>query len=159
MAPSGAQSTSIHFLSLLTFVNNLGGPHAALEDGIIDGYLIPKGSIIIANLWCVPLDFRPFFSNTDDGVYRNMLHDPEVYPEPFEFRPKRHIATPGKPAQKNPRTICFGFGRRVCPGMYLADTSIFSLVVCSLAVFNIEKAVENGVEITPIHENTSGTIR
>ncbi|KAG6885227.1 hypothetical protein C0993_004634 [Termitomyces sp. T159_Od127] len=117
-----------------------GVAHTALEDGIIGGYLIPKGSIIIANLW-------------------NMLHDPEAYPEPFEFLPERHIATTDKPAQKNPRTICFGYGRRICPGMYLADASIFSLVASSLAVFNIKKAVENGVEITPIHENTSGIIR
>jgi cytochrome P450 len=28
-----------------------GVPHTATEDGIIHGYHIPKGSIIIANLW------------------------------------------------------------------------------------------------------------
>ncbi|KAH0579388.1 hypothetical protein H2248_003528 [Termitomyces sp. 'cryptogamus'] len=116
-----------------------GVPHTAMEDGIIDGYLIPKGSIIITNLW-------------------NMLHDPEVYPEPFEFQPERHIATSEKPAQQNPRTICFGYGRRICPGMFLAQTSLFSLVATSLAVFDIKKAIENGVEITPVHENTSGII-
>ncbi|KAG6871539.1 hypothetical protein C0995_003461, partial [Termitomyces sp. Mi166 len=116
-----------------------GVPHTAMEDGIISGYLIPKGSIILVNLW-------------------NMLHDPEVYPEPSEFQPERHIATPGKPAQQNPRHVCFGYGRRICPGMYLADTSLFSLVASSLAVFDIKKNVENGVEITPVHENTSGII-
>ncbi|KAG6846942.1 hypothetical protein H0H93_010982 [Arthromyces matolae] len=116
-----------------------GVPHTAMEDGIINGYLIPKNSIILANLW-------------------NMLHDPEVYPEPFEFQPERHIATPEKPAQQNPRTVCFGFGRRICPGMHLAETSLFSVIVSSLAVFDIKKAVENGVEITPVHENTSGII-
>ncbi|KAG6860208.1 hypothetical protein C0995_014265, partial [Termitomyces sp. Mi166 len=100
----------------------IGVPHTAMEDGIIGGYLIPKGSIILLNLW-------------------NMLHDPEVYPEPFEFQPERHIATQEKPAQQNPRDVCFGYGRRICPGMYLADTSLFSLVASSLAVFDIKKVV------------------
>ncbi|RDB29742.1 hypothetical protein Hypma_013817 [Hypsizygus marmoreus] len=117
----------------------LGVPHTSMEDGIISGYLIPKGSIIIVNLW-------------------NMLHDPEVYPDPFKFDPERHIATPEKPAQQNPRNVCFGFGRRICPGMHLAEASLFSVIVSSLAVLDITKAIENGVEITPVHENTSGII-
>lgn len=117
----------------------LGVPHTAMEDGIINGYLIPKGSIIVANLW-------------------NMLHDPETYPDPFKFDPERHIATPEKPAQQNPRTICFGYGRRICPGMHLAESSLFSGIASTLAVLNISKVVENGVEITPVHESTSGII-
>ncbi|GLB41338.1 putative cytochrome P450 family protein [Lyophyllum shimeji] len=116
-----------------------GVPHTAMEDGVIGGYVIPKGSIIIANLW-------------------NMLHDPEVYPDPFKFDPERHIATPEKAAQRDPRTVCFGYGRRICPGMHLAETSLYSVISSSLAVLNITKAVENGVEITPVHENTSGII-
>jgi molybdenum cofactor biosynthesis enzyme len=43
--------------------------------------------------------------------------------------------------------------------MNLAEASIFSVVSASLAVFDISKAVEDGIEITPVHENTSGTIR
>lgn len=31
----------------------LGVPHRATEDGLVDGYLVPKGAIIVANLWCV----------------------------------------------------------------------------------------------------------
>ncbi|RDB29712.1 hypothetical protein Hypma_013789 [Hypsizygus marmoreus] len=116
-----------------------GVPHTAMEDGIINGYLIPKGSIIVANLW-------------------NMLHDPEVYPDPFAFNPDRHIARDGKPTQRDPRTVCFGYGRRVCPGMYLAETSLFAAISMSFTVFDVSKAVENGVEITPVHTNTSGII-
>lgn len=90
---------------------------------------------------------------------RNMLHDREIYPDPFTFNPDRHIATAERPAQRDPRTICFGFGRRICPGMHLAEASLFSSIAMTLAVFDISKAVENGVEITPVHENTAGTIR
>lgn len=88
-----------------------------------------------------------------------MLHDPETYPDPFTFDPERHIASPGKEAQKDPRKVCFGYGRRICPGMYLAEASLYSCVSMSLSVFDIKKAVENGVPITPVHENTSGIIR
>jgi len=88
-----------------------------------------------------------------------MLHDPEFYPDPFIFDPERHIPGPGKVVQRDPRKVCFGFGRRVCPGMYLAEASLFSCFAMSLAVFDIEKATENGVPITPAHENTSGIIR
>ncbi|KAJ6609072.1 cytochrome P450 [Mycena sp. CBHHK59/15] len=117
----------------------LGVPHAALEDGIIDDNVIPKGSIIIANLW-------------------NMLHDASTYPDPFTFDPTRHIASPDKPAQRDPRTICFGFGRRICPGSVLAEASVFHCVASTLAVFDVSKAVERGVPITPVHENMKGTI-
>ncbi|KAF9463803.1 OrdA protein [Collybia nuda] len=116
-----------------------GVPHTAIEDGIINGYLIPKGSIIIANLW-------------------NMLHDPDTYPDPFDFNPDRHIATAGREAQRDPRHVCFGYGRRICPGMHLAEASLFCAIVMSLAVFDITKTVENGIEITPVHANTSGII-
>ncbi|KAF9522932.1 cytochrome P450 [Crepidotus variabilis] len=114
-----------------------GIPHAAVEDGYINGYFVPKGAIILANLW-------------------NMLHDPETYPNPFKFDPERHL---GPNPQRDVRRICFGFGRRVCPGMHLADASVYSCVAMSLAVFNIEKALDsNGIPITPVHENTDGLI-
>jgi len=99
------------------------------------------------------------FSGYSSNSFRNMLHDPEIYPDPFTFDPTRHIAAPGKPAQRDPRLACFGYGRRICPGMHLAEASLFILIAMSLAVFDITKAVENGVPITPVHENTSGIIR
>lgn len=92
-------------------------------------------------------------------TFRGMLHDPATYSEPFEFRPERHISTPEYEAELDPRKICFGYGRRICPGMFLAEASLFSCIAMSLAVFSVEKAVENGVPVTPVHENTSGIIR
>ncbi|KAJ7744056.1 cytochrome P450 [Mycena maculata] len=110
----------------------LGVPHAALKDTIVDGYLLPKGTVIVANLW-------------------QMSNDPAVYPSPSTFDPTRHLVTP---AQREPRTTCFGFGRRVCPGRELAEASVFMCVAMTLAVFDIGK----GPGALPVHQNTQGTI-
>lgn len=89
-----------------------------------------------------------------------MLNDPEVYPNPSQFDPERHIATPEKPAQKDPRHACFGFARRICAGMELAEASLWICIVSSLAVFDIGPVLdEHGDPIIPDYENTSGTIR
>jgi len=111
-------------------------PHRVQEDDIHEGYYIPKGALVIPNIW-------------------QMQRDPRTYPNPSEFNPDRYL---GKEPQQDPRTICFGFGRRICPGLNLADASVFISCAMALAVFDIFKAVENGVEITPVVECTPGTI-
>ncbi|EGO01644.1 hypothetical protein SERLA73DRAFT_177063 [Serpula lacrymans var. lacrymans S7.3] len=117
----------------------LGVTHVSTEDDIHDGYFIPKGSMIVTNLW-------------------KMLHDPRIYKDPMEFNPERFIATEGKPAERDPHHACFGFGRRICPGILLAGLSIFTSCAMTLAVFDILKCTENGVPITPEVGQTTGTI-
>lgn len=87
-----------------------------------------------------------------------MLRDPARYPNPEVFDPERYIPGPGKTVQADPRTFCFGFGRRICPGLQLADASVFISVAMSLAVFDFKKVVENGVEIEPEVDIIPGTI-
>ncbi|KAG1855207.1 cytochrome P450 [Suillus subalutaceus] len=107
-----------------------GFPHCVAKDDIHDGYYIPKGSLIIPNAWF-------------------MLNDPRTYVDPSQFNPERFLAKDGKDPEMEPRMACFGFGRRICPGLHLADASIWISIMMSLAVFDISKVVENGVEITP----------
>jgi len=85
------------------------------------------------------------------------LHDESVYPDPFEFRPERYLDEDGKLRQlektEDPATAVFGFGRRICPGLFLADNSIFLAIATMLYVFNISKAKDlHGAEITPAVE-------
>lgn len=116
-----------------------GFPHRVSEDDIHDGYYIPKGSVVIPNIW-------------------SMLNDPETYANPSQFNPDRFLANDGKKPETEPRTICFGFGRRICPGIHLAEASVWLSAAMSLAVFDISKAVENGVEITPEMDPLTGTV-
>jgi cytochrome P450 len=115
-----------------------GFPHCVSEDDIHDGYYIPKGSMVIPNVW-------------------SMLNDPQTYANPTQFNPERFLAKDGREPEMEPRTVCFGFGRRICPGLHLADASIWISTAMSLAVFDISKVVENGVEVTPEVDPLPGT--
>ncbi|KAF7313515.1 hypothetical protein HMN09_00507400 [Mycena chlorophos] len=98
-----------------------------------------RGTLVIANI-------------------HRLTHDARTYQDPMTFNPERFIGTEKRAAEPDPRNLCWGFGRRICPGMHLADASIFISIAMSLAVFDVSKCVENGVVITPVHRNTTGTI-
>jgi len=67
----------------------------------------------------------------NNHYFRSISRDPEVYPEPDEFRPDRWIDDLGRPRDdlKN-KYFTFGFGRRYAP---LSGYSCFSLTVPCLA--------------------------
>ncbi|KAG1815026.1 cytochrome P450 [Suillus subaureus] len=134
-----------------------GVDHCITEDDIHDGYYIPKGSLIIPNMWSVLSLLCIWYINTLN-CDRFMLNDPQTYANPSEFNPERFLAKDGKEPETDPRTVCFGFGRRLCPGLHLADASIWISTAMSLAVFDVSKVVENGVEITPEIDPSSGLI-
>ncbi|KAG6819405.1 hypothetical protein H0H93_012135 [Arthromyces matolae] len=116
----------------------IGLPHFLDADDEYNGYRIPKGSIIIANCWA-------------------MLHDESVYPQPFEFNPDRFMKD-GKldPDAKDPMHAAFGFGRRICPGRFMAFSAIWITMASLIAVFDIEKERDSdGKVIEPSHEYIS----
>jgi hypothetical protein len=77
-------------------------------------------------------------------------NDPKIYPQPAEFNPDRFIARDGHDPEPDPHNVSFGFGRRICPGRLIADTTLFLNIAQSLATFSITKGVgEDGREITP----------
>jgi cytochrome P450 len=62
-----------------------------------------------------------------------MLHDPETFPEPNRFNPERWLA-PGAPTFPD---AAFGFGRRECPGRFMARESVWAAIAGVLAAFEI----------------------
>lgn len=59
----------------------------------------------------------------------------------------------------DPIDVAFGFGRRRCPGRYMAYESIWLIVASILATFDIEKSVDKeGNTVTPEEDYTSGFV-
>ncbi|KAI0267091.1 cytochrome P450 [Gloeopeniophorella convolvens] len=110
-----------------------GGPRKASADDIHRGYRIPKGTLVIANIWHV----------------WHMLRDPSVYSNPEEFSPERFLDTDGRSAEQDPRVCAFGFGRRICPGRQFADTVLWLAIATTLSVLRLSKVTKDGVEVTP----------
>lgn len=53
--------------------------------------------------------------------------------------------------------VAFGFGRRICPGRWLAYDLLWLTMASVIAVFDVEKAKdEHGVPITPNGEYAHG---
>ena len=96
----------------LTGVASVGFPHAVIQDDVYEGYFIPKGSMVLVNAWSVSLLF--ISTSSTNSCVRQLLHDPKVYSDPHAFNPERFL---GSNPERDPKTIAFGFGRRICPGI------------------------------------------
>ncbi|KAK7037967.1 cytochrome P450 [Favolaschia claudopus] len=120
-------------------VGPTGVPLCATEDDVHNGYFIPKGSLVLVNIW-------------------NMAHDPELYSNPMAFDPSRFIASEGHTPEPDPRGVVFGFGRRVCPGNVIADTSVFTACAMTLATFTISAAVQDGKVVQLTQDFLPGSI-
>ena len=79
----------------------------------------------MGNIWCV-LNIAIYERKPTYGLSaspRSILHNPEEYPEPEEFRPERFLKhmSDGKyeldATVRDPRTLAFGFGRRCVPSV------------------------------------------
>lgn len=76
---------------------------------------------------------------------RWFTHDPSVYPDPMTFNPDRFLETPTHKPEPDPRNFIFGYGRRICPGRYVADNALFITIAQSLAVFDISPTSPSNV--------------
>lgn len=89
------------------------------------------------------------------------MHNAEDYPEPEAFKPERYLTADGKidPSVRDPRTACFGYGRRVCPGRHIADASLFSMIATLLATVDVVRQKDaQGNEIIPDVDVNSGLL-
>ncbi|KAJ3511033.1 hypothetical protein NLJ89_g4329 [Agrocybe chaxingu] len=108
----------------------IGLPHASREDDWYDGYFIPKGTTVFANLWA-------------------MTHDETIYRDANAFNPERFFDERGE-LNDDDQILAYGFGRRVCVGKYVASATLWITIVSILACFNIEKAKDeygNDIEV------------
>ncbi|KAF8578766.1 cytochrome P450 [Ramaria rubella] len=115
----------------------LGGtPHASTEDDVFThngkDYFIPKGSSILGNLWSIHMNPK-------------IYNDPEVY-SPERFMDGRSYAGTGGRGHSS-----FGWGRRVCPGAYFAERSLYITAARLLWGFTFNKTINpsTGEELQP----------
>ncbi|KAH7333649.1 cytochrome P450 [Rhizoctonia solani] len=89
-------------------------PHICFRDNTYKGYDIEKGTSILGNLWAIGRDSRH-------------------YDNPEMFNPDRYLDP------DVPRPPVFGWGRRKCPGIHFAETSVFITTALMLSVFTFSK--------------------
>ncbi|KAF6752910.1 O-methylsterigmatocystin oxidoreductase [Ephemerocybe angulata] len=123
---------------------NSGLPHMLSEDDEYNGYFIPAGTIVVGNTWTI-------------------LHDPSTFPDPHKFNPDRFLhPSPRTQSLHTPTSALssgFGYGRRACPGRFLADQQLFITFATILSLFEIGPGLdENGGPVPVEARFTSGMI-
>ncbi|XP_029440589.1 steroid 21-hydroxylase-like isoform X2 [Rhinatrema bivittatum] len=83
----------------------LAVPHATTRDTSLSGYFIPKGTVVIPNLYAAN-------------------HDETKWTDPTHFRPERFLEAED-PKQAHRDVLAFSAGARVCLGESLARMEIF----------------------------------
>ncbi|CAG7852712.1 O-methylsterigmatocystin oxidoreductase Short=OMST oxidoreductase; AltName: Full=Aflatoxin B synthase; AltName: Full=Aflatoxin biosynthesis protein Q; AltName: Full=Cytochrome P450 64 [Serendipita indica DSM 11827] len=113
----------------------LGVPHMSTQEDVWNGYYIPKQTILHCNIGCVPKD---------------VLH---------EFKPLRFHPDFNPNLDKLPdiMSIPFGFGRRICPGRFLAERISRQIVAAILSKYTVTPL--EGEEVTADMQFVDAAIR
>ncbi|THH14404.1 hypothetical protein EW146_g5920 [Bondarzewia mesenterica] len=105
----------------------LGTPHVASEDFTYKGQFIPKDTVVVVNAW-------------------TLHHNPARHTDPYSFNPDRYINDHFTSADSANLTDpyerdhwMFGVGRRICPGMIVAEREIWLTISRMLWAFNMKE--------------------
>ncbi|EAQ93834.1 hypothetical protein CHGG_02069 [Chaetomium globosum CBS 148.51] len=105
-------------------------PHAATQDDWYDGHLIPKNAGVVNNVWAINMD-------------------PARHPDPRRFDPDRYrddrqslADAAANPDATKRDQFTFGAGRRICPGIHVAERSLFLGVARMLWALDIRPATD-----------------
>ncbi|XP_077536685.1 cytochrome P450 2F3-like isoform X2 [Haemaphysalis longicornis] len=97
----------------------LGAARECSEDVVIDGFFIPRGTVVLPNIWAVH-------------------NDPVLWKEPQKFNPGRFLNEDGSILAHKPEyLIPFSTGRRCCPAETFASMEIFLMVTYLLQNFRV----------------------
>ncbi|KAI0633841.1 cytochrome P450 [Trametes polyzona] len=119
-------------------------PHFTTESDVFRGYYIPKGTVQTSVRW------RMAFSR-----------DSKNYQDADAFVPERFLKDgTHNPDVLDPMAFVFGYGRRICPGIPLAEASLFALISTILHTFTISAPLdaETGVPVKLECKVTGSTI-
>ncbi|KAL8494529.1 hypothetical protein ACS0TY_025368 [Phlomoides rotata] len=102
-------------------------PHESSADCTVGGYRVPRGTMLLVNLWAIQ-------------------HDPKWWDEPWEFRPERFIDSKGE--RDGFVLLPFGYGRRGCPGENLAMRVVGLTLASLIQCFEWERIGEEMVDMS-----------
>ncbi|KAI8631789.1 cytochrome P450 [Xylariaceae sp. FL1651] len=113
-------------------------PHALGQDDWVEGKFLPKGTTVILNVW-------------------GMHMDPQVWEDPEKFNPDRYKDHPllapeyvaGGDWQKRDH-YGYGAGRRICPGMYLAERNMLLSIAKLIWAFRFERRIGPDGKTLPV---------
>lgn len=120
-------------------------PHSAQTDIFVDGHRIPKGATLSLAVWACN-------------------NDPKLFNDPRVFNPARHnvnltVAQAAVADVKDRDMWTFGAGRRICPGLPVAERTLFLSIVRLVWTFNITPAKNsNGDPIEIDHDAVTQSI-
>ncbi|XP_077259189.1 LOW QUALITY PROTEIN: methyl farnesoate epoxidase [Temnothorax americanus] len=101
----------------------LGVPHSTAKDVSVNGYRIPKDTIVLFD-------------------YHSVHNDETYWDRPNEFRPQRFLDEQGQFCRSN-YSIPFGLGKRRCLGEQLARSSLFLFFTYVVHYFDMELSAEH----------------
>ncbi|KAI9276029.1 cytochrome P450 [Sporodiniella umbellata] len=125
-----------------------GVSHACSEDTVVNGYLIPKDATLVASI--LSMHFNP-----------NVYEDPDVFnPERFMDKPDKMSTLANGNIEKRDH-YSFGWGRRICPGIYLSEMESFEFFVHFFSKFTVHpspNALKKGLGLGAKDYNEVGTL-
>lgn len=109
-------------------------PHESSEATTVGGYRVPKGTMLLVNVWAIQ-------------------NDPKVWDEPRKFKPERFEGLEG--TRDGYKLMPFGSGRRGCPGEGLAVRIVGATLGSIIQCFDWER---NGDELVDMTEGLGLTM-
>lgn len=135
--------------------------NAGLADTWLEGMFLPKGSMVMWNVWRLHLDDKyvpnPEVFDPDRFEGRTLLAPEYAASNDYGARDHYNYGRCMFTLQWHRRETvlivfldCPGVGRRLCPGIHLAERNLFISIAKLLWAFNFEKQVdENGQTVEP----------
>ncbi|KAI9496863.1 cytochrome P450 [Zychaea mexicana] len=111
--------------------------HQVSEDIECKGYIIPRVSIVVSNTYTLHQD-TTFYDNPEKFIPDRSMEDQTPMSVCANSREKRDQFT-------------FGWGRRVCPGIHMAEVELFHIWVRVFATTIIEPPLDNSGK--PVYPN------
>lgn len=102
-------------------------PHESSEECVVGGYRVPRGTMLLVNLWAIQ-------------------NDPKSWEDPRKFKPERFEGVEG--TKVGYKWMPFGSGRRGCPGENLAMRMVGFALGSVIQCFEWERIGDEMVDMT-----------